>query len=312
MRNTNLQPGRKRGACAPLLRAALLVACAAAPLACEVAEHSEKVQTFQVRGVVHEVSPAHGHAIVEHEEIPGFMPAMTMNFDVPNPAVLGRMAAGQEVAFTLEVRSRSFRITEVRVLGQAEGFAGTSGLLPSPHAGGHAGADLDAAAVLPADAPASPFTLTDQGGRTVRLADFEGRTLLLDFIYTHCPGPCPILTAVHAEVQAALAPELRERIHFVSISLDPERDTPDALRRYGERHRVDFANWSFLTGARSELEAAWQGYGVSVGPGEGEEIAHLVASFLVDGEGRIRRRYLGLEHSVRALRTDLEALAAAP
>ncbi len=296
------------------LRAALLVACAAALSACEVAEHSEKVQTFQVRGVVHEVSPEHGHAIVEHEDIPGFMPAMTMNFDVPNPAVLGRMAAGQEVAFTLEVRSRSFRITDVRVLGQSPGFAGASGLLPGPHAdahsGGHAGAGLDAGASPPADSPAPPFALTDQAGRTVRLADFEGRTLLLDFIYTHCPGPCPILTATHAEVQAALAPELRERIHFVSISLDPERDTPAALSRYGERHRVDFANWSFLTGARDALEAAWQGYGVSVGPGEGEEIAHLVASFLIDGKGRIRRRYLGLEHSVSALRADLEALAA--
>lgn len=297
-------------ACAPLLRAALLVACAAALPACEVAEHSEKVQTFRVRGVVHEVSPEHGHAIVEHEDIPGFMPAMTMNFDVPNPAVLGRMAAGQEVSFTLEVRSRSFRITDVRVLGEAPGFAGTSGLLPERHAGEHAGANMDAGAAKPADAPAPGFELTDQDGRTVRLADFEGRTLLLDFIYTHCPGPCPILTATHAEVQAALAPELRERIHFVSISLDPERDTPAALSHYGARHRVDFANWSFLTGARDALEAAWQGYGVSVGPGEDEEIAHLVASFLIDGEGRIRRRYLGLEHSVRALRADLEALAA--
>ncbi len=277
--------------CAALLGSALLL------LACDVAQHSQKAQTFRVRGVVQGVAPAQKQAVIEHEAIPDFMPAMTMNFDVPNPAVLKTLSEseGQVVEFTLQVRERSFRIVDARALAADAKLAGRSGLLPD--------------SAPPAEEWAPAFALTDQSGRTLRLADLAGRTLLLDFIYTHCPGPCPILTAAHVELQKSLPRALRERVHFVSISLDPERDTPDVLRRYALARGVALSNWSFLTGPRSALEALWLDYGVGSGRSENGEIEHLVISFLIDAEGRILRRYLGVEHSIDALRADLERAA---
>ena len=261
---------------------------------CDVAQHSEKVQTFEVVGVVEGVLPEEGTVIIDHEDIPDFMPGMTMSFDVPNAAVLGKMAEGQKVSFTLQVRDRSFRIVDVRVLEQGTPVAGRSGRLPG-------GAEVPERAAA--------FTLVDQEGRTVRLADFAGKTLLLDFIYTHCPGPCPILTGVHVSVQDALPPALRDAVHFVSISLDPERDTPDVMKRYAEARGVDLAHWSMLGGERDALEAAWLAYGVGSGTQDDGEIEHLVVTFLIDGEGNVRRRFLGVEHSAESLLAEIERIA---
>lgn len=285
----------RRGA----LVAALLCAFALA-VGCDVDRHSERLHSYQVRGVVEAVSPGDGQAVVQHEEIPGLMPAMSMNFDVPNPALLAKLAPGQQIEFTLELRDRSFRITAARVLSEptaagaagalgTHGVAGTSGLL-----GGVA--ELDSA-------PA--FRLTDQQGRAVSLADWRGRAVLLDFIYTHCPGPCPILTARHVELQRALPPALRARVHFASISLDPQRDTPEALRAYAEARGADLSSWSFLTGPPEEVSAVLRAYGIGAGRRNGGEIEHLVATFLINPEGRIARRFLGLEHSAQTLQTAL-------
>ena len=274
---------------------ACALACALLATACDVAQHSERAERHRVRGEVVEVNKELGQAVIRHEDIPDFMPAMQMSFDVPNPRDLRKLAAGQTIEFILEVRDDSFRVDGVKVLTHgAHGDAGTSGLLAA-----HAHADN-----APPE-PAPPFDLRDQDGTRVTLASFAGRTLLLDFIYTHCPRPCPIVTGVHVEVQRALPEALRERVHFVSITLDPARDTAAALTNYARARGVDFANWSFLRGEARALEEVWRAYGVGSGQGEGGEIDHLVVSFLIDGEGRIRRRYLGVEHSVEGLVGDI-------
>jgi protein SCO1 len=158
--------------------------------------------------------------------------------------------------------------------------------------------------------PAPPFHLTNQYGDSVSLTDLRGKAVLLDFIYTHCPGPCPILTGLHAGVQRRLDPALRPRVQFVSVSLDPIRDTPVALRQYAKNRGADLPNWSFLTGPPGEVEAVIKAYGVGSARQADGIIAHLVVTFLIDGEGRIAHRYIGLEEVDPAvLRRDLEALA---
>jgi len=156
---------------------------------------------------------------------------------------------------------------------------------------------------------APAFRLTDQQGRAVSLADWRGRAVLLDFIYTHCPGPCPILTARHVELQRTLPLALRARVHFASISLDPQRDTPEALRAYAEARGADLSDWSFLTGPAEEISAVLRAYGIGAGRNGGGEIEHLVATFLINPEGRITRRFLGLEHSTKTLQTALQRAA---
>jgi protein SCO1/2 len=164
--------------------------------------------------------------------------------------------------------------------------------------------------VLDLGHPVPDFALVDQDGRPASLAALRGRFLLVDFVYTNCPGPCPILTGVHVEVQRRLPPALRPSLHFVSISLDPERDSPARLRAYASARGADLTSWSFLTGPRERVDAVLRAFGVGSSPGQDGEIDHLVVTFLVDPEGRVARRWVGVDHEADEILADLERMAA--
>ena len=102
--------------------------------------------------------------------------------------------------------------------------------------------------------------------------------------------------------------EIAARTHFVSITLDPERDDPAALLAYASVRKLDLSNWSFLTGEADAIDAVLRAYGVGRVPVEGGDIQHTVATFLIDAEGEIRERYLGSGTDAATLRRDLEAL----
>ncbi|HEY8123644.1 MAG TPA: SCO family protein [Myxococcota bacterium] len=278
------------------MRTPVLSLCLAVLMAsvsgCDSDTHAERLHEFEVRGIVQDVDPEHGQALIDHEEIPGLMPAMTMSYDVPDPKLLAKLAAGQRVLFTLEIRDKSFRIVNAEVL-EEKAAPGRAGAL---------------SAVVEDLAP--EFALTDQGGAEVTLASLRGKTLLIDFIYTRCPGPCPILTGRHAQLQRELAPELRARVHFVSITVDPEHDTPAALASYARARGADLAGWSFLTGDPARVRDVLKRYGVfaqaSANPGE---VDHVVVTLLVDAEGRVVKRLFGVEDGVADVKRELEAAA---
>jgi protein SCO1/2 len=257
-----------------VLTAALALATAAA---C-----GDSPRRYPAQGVVRDVQPEYAQVVIEHEDIPGLMPAMTMNFDVADPALLATLERGQLIDFEVEFTGRSYRIRSARVVGE--------GGAPAPQEA----ARLAAAAAARELAP--PFALVDQDGRPLALADLRGRLVVLDFVFTSCPGPCPILTGMHVELQRSLAPELRARTRFVSITLDPERDRPEALRAYALARGADLSDWSFLTGSPEAVRAVVESYGVGTTRGPDGEIEHVVATFLIDAEGRIAERWLGLEH----------------
>lgn len=244
---------------------------------------------YLARGVVEAVQAEYGQVVIAHDDIPGLMPAMTMNFEVPDRELLARLSPGQQVEFTLHFTGKSYRVTDVVVI--AEGVPGEGWA--------KFGDEL-----VRAD-PAPSFSLIDQQGRPVSLSDFAGLTVLLDFVYTSCPGPCPILTSSHVSVQRALTAEARERTWLVSISLDPANDSPEAMSEYASRRGADLSNWSFLTGPVEEVRAVVQSYGVGSTVAEDGTIDHLVVTFLIDGEGRILKRYLGLEHEPEQVARDL-------
>jgi len=253
------------------------------------------VRHYHARGVVEDVQPEIGQVLIAHEDIEGLMPAMTMNFDVPDKALLARLEHGQAIDFEVEFTGKAYRVTDATV---RESGVATSG-------GGQLGA------IKPVDDPAPAFRLTDQDGNPRALEDFRGQLVLLDFIFTRCPGPCPILTGLHVKLQRELSPELRARTRLVSISLDPLRDTPAVLREYAQKRGADLANWSFLTGEQGEVDAVLKSYGVgSVRTADGQ-IEHVVVTFLIDGNGQIVRRYLGLDgHDPKELLRDIARLAA--
>jgi protein SCO1/2 len=250
-------------------------------------------QRYPARGVVRDVLLADHQVVIEHEEIAGLMPAMTMSFDVPDHDLLERLSAGQAIEFTVEVSGEKYRVVEATVQGEA-GSAGASGAFSE---------------LAEERDPAPDFALTDQNGATVSLADLRGKLVLLDFIFTSCPGPCPILTSAHVTLQRSLPPELRARTRFVSISLDPVRDTPMELRSYAQKRGADLTGWSFLTGDPEAVARVVQAYGVGTLRSPDGQLEHLVATFLIDPEGRIAERFIGLEHEPEELLRALESLS---
>lgn len=253
---------------------------------------------YLVHGIVREVDSDARQAVIEHEDIPGLMSAMTMSFDVPDPAVLAKLVPGQKVLFELDASNKSFRIVGVR----SEGEAVRAGASRSP----------SVASVARSGDPAPDFALTDQNGARVALTALRGQWLLVDFVYTRCNGPCPILTSLHVELQRALAKQLPAPLHFVSISLDPEYDTPEVLTRYAQERGADLATWSFLTGPPDEVADVVKRFGVGTLRAADGSIDHVVATFLIDPQGRIERRWLGLENGVEERRAEIAALAGAP
>ena len=139
------------------------------------------------------------------------------------------------------------------------------------------------------------FTLTERNGQPVTLAQLQGRVWIADFFYTTCPGPCPMLTSRFSELQNELAgqPDLR----FVSISSDPEKDTPAVLQKYAEHFQAG-DGWLFLTGEKKAIhDLANQGFKLSLVDDKtnaAEPIIHSTKLVLVDRSGTVRGVYDGL------------------
>jgi len=153
------------------------------------------------------------------------------------------------------------------------------------------------------------FSLVNRDGRTIGLQDLAGTPWVADFVFTRCPASCPMMSARMARLNRSLPPELKVRL--VSISVDPEYDTPEILERYAGNFEAP-ERWLFLTGGREEVrrlcvEGFKLGLDMEPGPGIGPEpILHSTRFVLVDGEGRIRGYYEAFdEASTEKLRKDL-------
>ena len=261
-----------------LLVATLLLACG-----------GDGAKRYDARGVVEDVNREYGQVLIDHEDIEGLMPAMTMSFDVTDAAVLDGLERGQAIDFVVEFDGRSYRVVHASVRSSDAHTAGGS-----------------LAELARPRTPAPGFALVDQDGRPVTSEELAGKTLLVDFVYTTCPGPCPILTSRHVTLQRELPKALRARTRFVSISIDPQRDTPEALRVYATARGADLSHWSFLTGPVDVVSALVEAYGVGSVRQEDGTIDHVVATFVIDPEGKIADRFVGLEHEPRDLLAALE------
>jgi len=274
------------------LRAALLAAALAA------AGCGDGTKTSSGEGVLRDVRPEWKQVVIEHGDLPGLMPSMTMNFDVADPRLLEGLAPGQPVSFDVAFDGKAYTVTRLERIAASDVAA--------------AGADGTLAKILAESEIAPDFALVDQDGRPRTLSELRGRAVLLDFVYTQCTGPCSLVTGLHVDVQRALAPEARDGVRFVSVSLDPANDTPIALGRYARARGADLDGWSFLTGPPERVSALLSQYGVgSIRRGDGQ-IEHNVVAFLIDPEGRIAKRYLGLKHDPAAIARDLAALVPSP
>src|SRR5262249_11107754 len=115
---------------------------------------------------------------------------------------------------------------------------------------------------LPMIGPAPDFALTSQDGARVTLGEYRGRGVAVTFIFTSCPDTCPLLTAKMAQVQDELGPAFGAKVAFVSITVDPARDTPEVLKQYAQTFGANPAGWAFLTGDPADIREVERRYGV--------------------------------------------------
>lgn len=156
-----------------------------------------------------------------------------------------------------------------------------------------AGQVMEDAARLPEIGPAPLFSLTSQDGKPVSMMGFRGKAVVVTFIYANCADICPLLTAKMARLQDRLGPDFGRNVVFASITVDPERDTPDVLARYARAHGADLSGWTFLTGPRAEIELVALRYGVVVRKIARRDVDHTLLTSIVDRRGILRVQYLG-------------------
>ncbi len=161
---------------------------------------------------------------------------------------------------------------------------------------------------LPVIGPAPPFTLTSQDGAPVSLASLRGKVVAVTFIYTTCPDVCPLLTQKMARVQDELGPSFGSKVHFVSITVDPERDTPAVLKGYAQNYGARLDGWNFLTGSPTAIRDVTRRYGVFVAKKEDGSVDHTALTSIVDGDGEMRVQYLGARFDPEEFRRDLLSL----
>ena len=157
-----------------------------------------------------------------------------------------------------------------------------------------AGADSVAGSRLAVIRPAPDFTLTTQDEKPLRLANLKGKVLLVSFIFTTCNGTCPATTHRMGQVQQLLQARgllKNNQVRLLSITLDPARDTPEALRRYMKLYDADAAHWSFLTGTPDKVNRVLAAWDMWAKPAANGQLDHPSRIFLIDRQGRVREIY---------------------
>jgi protein SCO1/2 len=165
---------------------------------------------------------------------------------------------------------------------------------------------------LPKIAPAPAFALTSQDGTRVLLADLRGKVVAVTFIYTSCTDTCPVLTALMALIQDKLGQDFGEKIAFVSITVDPERDTPEVLKQYADTFGADLKGWSFLTGDPAAIRDITRRYGVFAAKNTKGEVDHTFLTSIVDRNSMLRVQYLGVRFDPDEFQRDLLSLIKEP
>jgi protein SCO1/2 len=240
--------------------------------------------------------------LVSHDKIPGYMMAMTMEFKVTK-ADLANAKEGQRIRAELVQRGEELwleKIWPADTVTQSALDDATKALVQDTTMRGKE-AYREIGESLPT------FTLLDQEGRTVAGNRFRGKKVVLNFIFTRCPiaTMCPAATLRMAELQKAARAAGAKNFELISVSLDPEYDTPGILREYAEARGLDTSNWSFLTGPDIAVRQLLAQLGI-IREFEGATIKHSLATVLIDEQGRIVYRVDGstwqVEDFVRRLK----------
>jgi protein SCO1/2 len=180
----------------------------------------------------------------------------------------------------------------------------TALMLSGPREAAHVSQDQP----LPKIALAPDFKLISQDGKPIARADLHGKVVAVTFIFTLCSATCPVLTPMMSLVQDRLGSDFGTNVAFVSITVDPDRDTPDVLKLYAQMHGADVPGWSFLTGEPAVVQEVIRRYGVFAARTADGDIEHSFLTSIIDRRGVLRVQYLGVRFDPEEFRRDLLTL----
>ena len=255
---------------------------------------------YELQGQILGIEASRNEVLIKHGDIKGFMPAMTMPFTVKDAALLSGKQPGDLVTATLVVGDTNAHLSALTRTGHAPLDAGA--------------APVPAAVLVPGD-PIPEATLVDQDGEPRPVSSFRGHRVALTFIYTRCPLPefCPLMDRHFATVQKTLQGDAGMRdVRLVSVTLDPEFDTPAVMTAHAARFRADPAIWSFLTGDPKEVAAFSHALGIYTERdlGTGANLTHNLRTAVIDAEGRLVKVHSGNDWTPADLVADLKAIPA--
>ncbi len=243
---------------------------------------------YPVRGVIMGTVPDKGEIILDAENIPGFMEAMTMQYKLGDPGIISELHKGDKITATLIAGQDAagpinMRLTNIVVVGQARPDS-------VPKVVYHVPAPGD---VVP------DYPMLNQSGKKIKISQFKGKVVLLTFVYTRCAMAdfCPRMSKNFAEIDKALAsdPSTYGKSHLLSISFDPGFDTPEVLRTYGGAYtgnysKETFGHWDFAAPSVADLPKVEQFFDLGV-TGEGNTVMHSLATVIVGKDGRVVAYY---------------------
>jgi protein SCO1/2 len=284
-----------------------VVSCEQKPPTAPSVAAATNAQVFQVKGVIASLGADGRTAEIKHEAIPGYMGAMTMEFETRDTNELRGLAPGDSVSFRLWVTDKDGWIDRVTRLETPK----TEPVTTMPK-GLQLVRDVDPLAVGDA---LPDYQFTNQFGRPFRTTDFKGQALAITFIFTRCPFPtfCPRMTGGFAETQAKLLadPQSPTNWHLLTISFDPEFDAPATLKAYAERNGCDPARWTFATGEPMDINSLCEQFGLEVWRDTpGGLPNHNLRTVVVDASGRVRTILIGNKWTADELAAELRKAAA--
>ena len=256
---------------------------------------------YTLQGQVLSIAADHKEANIKHEDIAGFMPAMTMPYKVRDPQQYANLAPGDLITATLVVVSNEAYLKDVKKIGN-------SPLEPQPSQAPSASSGFE----LLKPGEAVPNTVfIDQDNKVRDIASFKNSVVLVTFIYTKCPMPdfCPLMDRNFKTIQDRLAkdPSLKN-VHLVSVSFDPATDTPQVLKMHAGALGADPARWTFLTGHRDDIDQFAMRFGVTITRemNDATNITHNLRTVIIDKQGQFVKSYTGNEWKPDEIMADLK------
>jgi protein SCO1/2 len=256
--------------------------------ACNRTEDTDaNARVYQVRGIVRGFAPDRSTVHIQHEDIPGFMPSMTMPFAAREPKEIAGLKVGDAIAFRVRLTEKGLLLDQVRKIESGE--VRIAEATPAATVASRPEARLKEGEIVPF------FTLTNQDGARLTSEDFRGHPYVLTFVFTRCPVPnfCPRISHNFSQVEEGIKSDSKlAGTRLLSITIDPGFDRREILKAYGEHLQADFGIWSFATGEPAQIDRLTQNFAVLVQPESGT-ISHGLATALVGSDGTIIKIWRG-------------------